>query len=158
MLGELYINEKDAWSNWRVRLIENSYENLLLPPPVKEYASNNFRSLHGEQLLVSNPKYDKRDVQLMFAITCDSRAEYLEKYKSFITELASGWITLSVIDLNTVYKLVYSESIDLTTSGAIRSGKLSVKFNEPNPDDRLTNSLSPLGDRIFSNPFSTEFN
>lgn len=136
MTEELYINNKDAWLNWNVRLIEDSFQNLLLSANPKKYVENKNRSEHGTRLIVSDPRIDERNVQLMFGITCNTIEEYLEKYESFINELNNGWIELKVIPLKKVYNLVEPEFLNLGTGVGIRSGKLSVRFREPNPDNR----------------------
>lgn len=137
MKEELYINDKDAWVNWSVRLIENSYENLLLPAAMKPYAENSFRSQPGKQVFVSNPQPAERSVQLMFAINCDSQTDYLAKYKSFLDELQKGTLTIKVVPLKTTYKLILTECMSLSVGTGMKNGKLSVKFDEPNIKDRL---------------------
>lgn len=135
MIGELYINEKDAWVTWGVFLEDGSEAKLLLPANTKEYASNNKRSSPGRQVFVTNTQPDERNVILIFCISAVSKEEYLKKYDLFVNELSSGWVKLRVPSLGKVFKLISPSFQDLSYSNRI--GKLSVRFSEPNPLDRL---------------------
>lgn len=138
MIGILYINDKDAWATWKVGLLKGSYSNLLLPAPQKEFSSNNLRNQDGKQVFVSNPRIDERMVQLMFGIDCSSYDDYLLKYESFLTELRKGVILLRVPRLKTVYKLILISFIELNVGSKLQNGTISVRFNEPNPKDRIS--------------------
>lgn len=131
---QLYINGKDAWVTWGVYLEEGSERALLLPAGNKEFISNKNRSEHGKRVLVDNPRLDERDVQLVFCILAASEDEFLDKYDAFVGELNSGWVQLKVIKVKKVYELTTSGFLDLGYYDQM--GKLSVRFNEPNPDDR----------------------
>lgn len=137
MIGNLYINDKDAWITWKAGLIGGSYANLLAATSLKEYTSNDMASHDGIQVFVSEPKVAARDVILTFGIVCESTADYLSKYTNFIDELQKGFISLKVPKLNTVYKLLFSSSIELNTGSDLVSGTISIRFNEPNPKDRI---------------------
>ncbi len=139
MLGELYINDKDAWSTWKARLVDDSLDNLESSAPMKSYASNNARSQDGEQVLISNPRIDKRNVILIFAITCDSRADYLTKKRSLEAELQNGLISVKVTALSMIYKLHLDQDSTMTLSSGtgLRDGKFTVRFTEKNPKDRI---------------------
>jgi len=134
MKGELFINGKDAWLNWKVRLIENSYENLLKPPPMKEYSSNKFRSQPGKQVFILNPRIDERQVIVMFGITCNTRSEYLNTYEAFISEINDGVVEMNVVPINKTYKLYIEDYQSLSMGTSICAGKLSVRFNESHFD------------------------
>ncbi|PXV62615.1 hypothetical protein CLV62_1182 [Dysgonomonas alginatilytica] len=131
---QLYINGKDAWETWGVFLEENSERAFLLPANNKEFVSNKNRSEHGKRVLVNNPRLDERDVQLVFCIFANSEDDFLEKYESFVAELNSGWVQMKVIKVKKVYNFTTTSFLDLGYYDD--KGKLSVKFNEPNPDDR----------------------
>lgn len=135
MVGELYINEKDAWSNWRVRL-DDGYDSLKLPANPKEYTSNDMRSQPGIQKFKSNTQPQAKEVQLVFAFTCDSKDEYLTKFDSFTNEL-KGDVTIRVTALKTIYRLTVSDYLSLSSGTGLRDGRLSVRFSEDNPQDRI---------------------
>lgn len=135
MNGELYINGKDAWSNWKVRL-DDGYDSLMLPANPKEYTSNDMRSQPGIQKFKSNTQPQAKEVQLVFAFTCDSKDEYLSNFKSFTDEL-KGDVTIRVTALKTTYHLTISDYISLSSGTGLRDGRLSVRFSEDNPQDRI---------------------
>lgn len=137
MIDYLYINDKDAWINWNAGLLRGSYSNLLAAAPTKAYTSNDMASHDGTQVFVSDPKVAARDVILTFGIVCESTNDYLAKYTDFIDELQKGFILLKVPKLKTVYKLLFSSSIELNAGNDLVSGTVSIRFNEPNPKDRI---------------------
>jgi len=152
--GELYINGKDAWMEWNAKLIEGSLDNLLLPANPKPYIENNNRSEDGTRLYVINPRVQERNVQVTFGITCKTDSEFLQKYNSFIRELNSGWLILSVKSLNITYKLILNDYVSLNYGGSRSDAKLVLRFREVNPADR-----SPaIGSTIFDLTFDKTFN
>lgn len=137
MIGNLYINDKDVWTNWSAGLTAGSYCNLLLAAPTKEYVSNNMRSQDGTQYYISNPKVAEREVIITFGIMCKSTDDYLVKYTSLIQEFQKGIILLRVPKLKTTYKLLFTSAMELITGDNTTGGTLSVRFTEPNPKDRI---------------------
>lgn len=135
MIGQLYINDKDAWSNWRVRL-DDGYDSLMLPANPKEYTSNDMRSQPGIQKFTSNDQPQAKEVQLIFAFTCDSIDEYLSNFDSFVNEL-KGVVSIKVTALKTTYHLTTSDYLSLSSGTGLRDGRLSVRFSEDNPQDRI---------------------
>lgn len=140
MLGELYINDKDAWGTWKARLIDDSLDNLESSAPMKSYISNNSRSQDGAQVIISNPRIDLRSVILTFAITCESRTDYLFKKRDLETELRKGLILLKVVPLSLIYKLHLDENstLSLSSGTGLRDGKFTIRFTEKNPKDRIS--------------------
>lgn len=134
MQGQLYINNKDAWTTWKVKL-DDGYDNLKLPANPKEYVSNDSRSQSGKQVFIDNPQPQSKDVQLVFAFTGNSSDEYLENFDAFIEEIV-GVITLKVMALKTIYKLRVTDYINLSSGTGLIDGRLSVRFSEDNPSDR----------------------
>lgn len=128
MTGQLFINDKDAWITWGVFLEDGSEAKLLLPPPMKEYTSNNFRSQDGKQVFIVNPKKDERDISLVFCISAITKEKYLLIYDDFVSELTSGLVKLRVQSIDKELNLTVSSFLDL--SYYERVGKLSVRFNE----------------------------
>lgn len=130
---QLYINGKDAWETWGVFLEENSERALLIPANNKEFISNKNRSENGKRIIVDSPRLDERDVQLVFCIIAETKDSFLDKYQSFVDELNSGWVELKVAAVKRVYHLVTVGFFDLGYYD--EKGKLSVKFNDPNPSN-----------------------
>ncbi len=135
MIGELFINDKDAFVTWGVFLEDRSEEKLLKPANNKEYASNKARSQPGKQVFISNPQPEDRDVLLVLCFSAVSREDFLTKYRACLNELNSGLIKFRVPSLGEEYKFTCDGFQEL--SYYERIGKLSVRFNEPNPKDRV---------------------
>lgn len=131
---QLYINDKDAWETWGVFLEEGSERALLLAANNKEFVSNKNRSEHGKRVIVDNPRLEERDVQLVFCFLTESEDDFLEKYDAFVAELNRGWVQMRVIKVKKVYNFTTTNFQDLGYYGQM--GKLSVRFNEPNPTDQ----------------------
>lgn len=136
MIGQLYINNKDAFATWGAYLEDGSENTLLLPASNKEYASNNARSQHGKQVFRNAPRKDERDVIVYFCISASTKDEFLQKYEAFVDELDAGMVTFKVSYLKKVYKLDAVSYQELSYYEFI--GKFAVKFNEPNPKDRTS--------------------
>lgn len=141
MTDKLYINGVDAWTQWGVFLEEGSYERLLRGAPMKSPIENKSALQHGKDVYLTSRKVDERDVQVVFCFK--KSTDFLTKYKSFIETIQAGKVIegetypleLGVKDLGIVYKLVYSECVDMSGMGLI-AGKVAVRFNEPNPTNR----------------------
>ncbi|WP_165021523.1 hypothetical protein [Dysgonomonas sp. ZJ279] len=137
MLSETYINNKSLWANYSARLIDDSFDNLDMHPPIKAYTSNDLRGHDGVQIFLNNPRVNKRQVILTFAITCNSRKELRAKKQALEAELSKGLILLKVVPNRTTYKLILDEESTFTLSSSLSSCTLTVRFTEPNPKDRI---------------------
>lgn len=136
ILDTVKINGKDIKSTWNAFMLESSYNSLLTPANPKSNIENKNRNEHGKRVLIGDVRLDESTIQLLFHIQGTSISDYLQKKKAFEKELRSGWILLAVQSLKTAYKLCSPEFIDLSTGIGIREGTISVRFTEPNPDDR----------------------
>ena len=135
MIGELYINDKDAYSTWNISLEEGSYAKLLKPADPKAYASNNIRSQPGLQVFCKNYQPKEREFFLVFWITGGNKEEYLTAYRDFIKELEKGSIKLVVPALKEGYFLRYNGCQEIGYHG--RVGKIAIRFVEDNPCNRI---------------------
>lgn len=135
MKGDLYINEKDAWITWGVSLEDDSESKLLMPANNKEYASNKCRSQPGKQVFANNPQPEDRDLLLVVNFSAETKQEFLAKYRAFLVEINSGIITFRVTSIGEEYKFICEGFQELNYYERI--GKLSIRFNEPNPKDRI---------------------
>lgn len=140
MLGELYINDKDAWSTWKARLVDDSLDNLESSASMKSYVTNNARSQDGAQIFISNPRIDMRSVILTFAIICESRLDYLSKKRDLEMELRKGLTLFKVVPLSLIFKLHLDENSTMTllSGTGLRDGKFTIRFTEKNPKDRIS--------------------
>ena len=126
------INERDALKTWGVFMDEKALNNLWLPPHNKPNVSNKSRLEDGVRVVNSKLYIDEREVIIGFNIQAKTRGEFKSKMKEFVTELNKGLVKLEVE--NEIYKLYTIDFIGLEFIDNI--GSLSVRFQEPNPNDR----------------------
>lgn len=138
MTGELYINEKDAWTTWGVNMGEGFLDAIDAPLPMKEYVEDESRLEDGIRIDTGNPKVDSREITLGFTIMGSSDTDYRSKKAAFQTELQKGAFTIRIPDLGTQkYRMVYTgKSISYGLSRRRDFGHFTMKCTEPNPADR----------------------
>lgn len=138
MTGDLKINNKDAWTTWGVRMGDGFLDIIDGFNEMKEYIENESRLEHGKRVITENAKVASRQITLQFTIEGDSESDYRTKKKSFQAELERGTVNIKIPALgNEVYKLVYlGKSVSYAMSSDRCFGKVSAKFEEPNPMDR----------------------
>lgn len=135
MACNFYINNIDAYATWGARLVDESFDNLLTPAPKKEPLVYESSDSDGKIVEPSPYKSDK-NVTLIFDIECASLSDYLTKFNAFVQAVDNGIIAIKVPVLKTVYNLVAESYLSLLSGTGMRNGKLSVRFNEPNPVNR----------------------
>ena len=138
MTGELYINEKDAYTTWGVNMGEGFLDAIDAPLPMKEYVEDESRLEDGIRIDTGNPKVDSREITLGFTIAGTSESDYRAKKKAFLSELQQGAFTVEVPALGPeVYRLVYTgKSVSYGLSLGRTFGHFSMKATEPDPTDR----------------------
>lgn len=141
MVGELFINNKDAQKEYGISFGADSFTALLTPPPVKSYIENKSALTHGKDILCNStitPKVDERDVQLTFYLKAINLTQFLQQYAKF-TEV----LQLGKIDIRTKYQpgVTYHFNYISCTQFTQFNGRLAkfvLKLNEPNPNYRIT--------------------
>lgn len=138
MTGDLLINGRDAWDTWGVRMGDGFLDTIDGFNEMKEYIENESRLEHGKRVITENAKVASRQITLQFTIEGDSESDYRTKKKSFQAELEKGMVNIKVPALgNDVYKLVYlGKSVSYALNSDRCFGKVSSKFEEPNPMSR----------------------
>lgn len=138
MIGDLIINGKDAFATWGVRMGEGFLDAIDGFNEMKDYIENESRLEHGKQVITDNAMVDSREVTLQFTIEGSSESDYRTKKKAFQVELERGAVNIKIPAIgNEVYKLVYlGKSISYGLSTDRCFGKVSSKFEEPNPMNR----------------------
>ena len=138
MIGDLIINGKDAFATWGVRMGEVFLDAIDGFNEMKDYIENESRLEHGKQVITDNAMVDSREVTLQFTIEGSSESDYRTKKKAFQVELERGAVNIKIPAIgNEVYKLVYlGKSISYGLSTDRCFGKVSSKFEEPNPMNR----------------------
>lgn len=137
-MADLLINGQDAFQTWGVRMGEGFLDSIDSLAPMKEFIESKSRLEHGKRVSTTNPKLDERDLTLSFTIQGSSQLDYSAKKKAFQEELYKGSLTIQVPPLNNeVYHLTYTgKSVSYGLSLNRTFGKISAKFNEPNPANR----------------------
>lgn len=138
MTGDLFINGKDALETWGARMGNGFLDAIDGFNEMKDYIENESRLEHGKRVITDNAKVDSREITLQFTIEGSSESDYQSKKKAFQTEMEKGAVNIKVPVLgNEVYKLVYlGKSVSYGLSLDRCFGKISSKFEEPNPMDR----------------------
>lgn len=149
---DVTINGKSAKETYGVFFTETSITNLMCPAPAKEYIKNKSVLSNGVQVLSEGefaPKTNERDVQLIFGIKAQSVAEFLTKFRAFIAEMEVRNITLMIHikDGDTYFKETYHLNYLSCSQFSEYNGRLGrfvIKFNEPNPKNRIVEHSSDI--------------
>lgn len=139
MKGQLLINNIDAYTQWGVSMGDNFIDNIEAPLTLKDYVSNESRIEHGKRVITDPAmlKIASRDVTLQFQICGNSAEDYMNKKKAFQLVLYSGVIDIKIPARGEeVYHLLY-QGKQVSFSQSLMEGKLSAKFEEPNPMNRV---------------------
>lgn len=139
MVGELYINNKDAQQEYGIIFGAESFTTLLTPPPVKAYIENKSALTHGKQVLSGEdnpPKLDERDIQLTFFLKAKNLTQFLARYTSFSELLKAGKVDIRTkYQPNVTYHCNYISCTQFSQFNG-RLAKFVLKLNEPNPNNR----------------------
>lgn len=135
MKGRLFINGKDAYEQWGIFLEDGSRDKLIMGVSLKEFIENKSRMEHGKRVIYNSPRKDEREVELVFCFR--KPGNFVDNYQSFLDELYKGEVVLKYVDagLDSTFYLTYMGCRSLNT--VQHAGKCSVRFNEPNPDNRV---------------------
>ena len=144
MAGDFTINGQDAYTVYGITADDGFVDALLMPPPKKEYLSNNSRLSHGEEVDNRNSKFDKKtNITLYMRIEgfgsseSEMKASYLAHLKLFYQELAKDTFDIVVPALGSeIYHLIYSKSNSFSSNLNKTCSKMSFVFDEPDPTNR----------------------
>ena len=137
MVNDFFINGKRAYEKFGLRMSEDFIPALLTPPPLKDFIENKSRNKNGKTVIYFNPVFDERDVTLTFTIEGLNKSDYKSKFDLFMAELKKGKVEIQVPDGgNEIYRLTYKSSSNFGINRQRTFSKISIKFNEPDPDNR----------------------
>lgn len=138
MIGDLFINGKDAYQEWGISMGEGFLNVLEEPAPLKEYVTNSSRLEHGVQYSKTVPKTDERSLVLNFIIDGVNSNDFIAKRKNFYSILYNGDIDICVpVNGESIYHLKYTgKSVTYSQNIERTSCKIAVKFQEPNVMNR----------------------
>lgn len=136
MGGKFSINGKDAFNTFGVFLGGNSIDALLTPPSAKKRISNESRLLPGIQVIDYKNVPQSRDITLVFYFKGKDYSNLYSMIEAFIQELMNGITTFVINELPLVkFKLDFESSSPIKQING-KLAKISLKFTEPNPNDR----------------------
>lgn len=144
------INDKDIWTEFGAFLTEEKKggrENqtaIMTASKVKKHVAVDIREQHGSKYSSKlDVRNEERDITLHFALFASSRAEWLVRYRSFITFLKNGqdgWLDICFRGLDLTMHVFYVDSPaykPLTSfwfdGTRVQASRFKVKFREPVP-------------------------
>lgn len=136
MSVNLYINGLDA-ATLGINMSDGFLSDISAPVPLKDFIENESRLENGVQRIHNSPRIASRDVTLEFSIVGGSESDFKSKLNAFKTMLYAGLVTIKVPVLGETFYLTYQRSQSYSLGVSRRSAKLSVKFSESNPANRL---------------------
>lgn len=121
-----------------VRMGEGFRNELLAPPELKDFVTNESRLEHGMRIIVRNPRYASRTLSLEFQVTGSTKVAMEQNLAALYAQLATGTVRLAVPELTSaVFNLVYTGKTPSYSAGVSgRACKVKVGFLEPNPANR----------------------
>lgn len=138
MIGELFINGKDAYTEWGVSMDTASLSALMTPAGNKDLPENKSRLEHGKRVIIDTSvmKVDERQLTLTINLTAKNEVEFFTRYSSFCKELATGKLNIRTkYQPDVMYRTIYKSCSQF--SQFMRGiAHFSLKLEEPNPTDR----------------------
>ncbi len=148
LCGLTIINGRDIWLEFGAFLTEEKrggHENqtaIMTPSTVKSHVGVDIREHDGvkysKRLTVSNKE---RDVTLYFALMAPTRAEWLARYRNFITFLkrgSDGWLNVEFPGLGLALRMFYvncsgHKPLTYLWSEGVHASRFKITFREPVP-------------------------
>lgn len=137
MIGDLKINNIDAFERYGINIEDGAISTLMTPAPMKGFIENKSRLRHGKVVLTKYPRYDEREITLPFHLIAKTKEDFFQKYHLFCEEvLSKGRIELiTKYEPNVVYRLDYLSCTQFRQF--IREmAVFSLKVSEPDPTNR----------------------
>lgn len=130
MTEQLYINGKGL-STWGAFIQPGTLEAFLSPAPMKSYVENSYRSQHGVEVLIKEPRVDKRE------FTINIFVNGMANYNALVEELQGGKLTIKVPELGfTCYCHLAYTPIKMNNY-SLKAFTMAVTLSEPNPKNRI---------------------
>ena len=145
MTGDLYIDEKDAYSVYGIYILEGGYNELVAMPPLKSIETNDWQEEDGIEADLSAPVLNSREVTIRFAVR-----EAYRGYLIFIETLSDG--AYHVFDcpyIGRTYRLRLVSVGSFTSIGDF--GVVNLKFADDFPLEGYT--YSPPVSRLATGEF-----
>lgn len=85
MIGKLYIDGNDVWTQYGVFVVQGGYNDLVAMPPLKDVESNDWHEEDGVEADLSSPVLNSREVSIKFAVS-----GVFSRFVAFMTMLSDG--------------------------------------------------------------------
>lgn len=122
MTGRLFVDGKDAYTEWGVFVVEQGYNDLVAMPPLKTLDSNDWQEEDGIEADLSAPVLNTKDVSIQFAFS-----GLYNRFDDFVNHLADGaYHTFDCKSIGRTYTLRMTQMPNLTY--AQRLGAFAIKF------------------------------
>ena len=146
--GLVMINGIDIWKEYGAFLTEEKRggrENLtaiMTPAKAKGHVGVNIRERDGSRYSDKlDVKSEERDVTLHFAIFAPTVAEWISRYRAFITLLKKGrdgWLTFHFRQIDMTMRMFYVscgpyKPITYLWKEGVQASRFKVTFKEPEP-------------------------
>lgn len=137
MVGDLLINNADAYTNYGVSMGDKFIDTIEAPLELKPLIENESRLNHGKSVIVSNVRYSSRELTLSFTLKAANLSALQTKRAAFLAVLYAGNLTVKIKNRSEVYHLRYlGKNTTFAQSKTGRSCKISARFSEDNPSNR----------------------
>lgn len=134
--GELFINGKDAYSEWGLSMTNMGLSALMTPAGNKAPIENKSRLTNGKTVDMSNTVKDERTLSLPIQITAPDTETFFARYDSFCRELAGGTLNIRTKYQPTTLYRTYYVSCQQFTQFIREMASFSLRLCEPDPTNR----------------------
>lgn len=134
--GELYINGKDAYTEWGVSMTDAGLSALMTPAANKSPIENKGRLMDGKQVNMAATRTDERTLSLPISLTAPTKSAFFTRYEAFCAELAKGQLNISTkYQPNVLYRTYYI-SCQQFSQFVREMASFSLRICEPDPTNR----------------------
>lgn len=138
MTGQIKINGKDIWLNYKAHPLKGTYDTLQGSWETKEVVSNESRLENGVRLVINSDsiKAQKREFSLTFLLEGSTYSEIQANTDLMLGVLRSGMINFEALRIGQTFKLLFRKVEEIKDYRRENFRTLKIKFLEPNPTDR----------------------
>lgn len=134
--GELFINGKDAYTEWGVSMTDAGLSALMTPAGNKAPVENKSRMKDGKDTDMTATRKDERVMSLPIHLTAPDKTTFFARYAAFCTELDGGTINIRTKYQPTVLYRTYYVSCQQFSEFICEMASFSLRLCEPNPKNR----------------------
>ena len=125
----------DAYAQWGVSLDKEGLSQLMAPPPLKEYITNQSALENGVRV-VGIPKVGSRELTLGMNISANTESIFLSRYTSFCSTLRLGTVSIITSFQPTVLYRFHFISCTQFAEYRLGVGKFMLRLSEFDPTSR----------------------